>query len=353
MNSFKLSMTALLALGMTASMCAQNGQSKKSLKVLGTTRIGNAKKVASESGNEVMTGPEVDVSTAKPQISGTTSPARVPSAHVPNPTGDALVTAAGSNFVGFNGLTHRDQRLSNNGNQFSLEPPDQGLAVSGGFVVEAVNDAVAVYDRSGNLLKGPVSLNEFFNLPPAINRTTTPPTFGPDPTDPRVYYDTATGRFFLVSLVLGLDQQEKFVPPAVQYIAVSQTSDPAGLWTILALDVTDDGGPFSPCPCFGDQPLIGADANGFYISDNAYNIVARSFAGANMYAMSKAALELATPGNVTAMRFGPLTEAGFPFAFSVQPATTAPGADNPAAPSFSSVRLISPAPWTTAWLSGP
>src|SRR6185437_11392281 len=151
MNKFKLSMTALLALGMTASMCAQNGQSKKSLKVLGTTRIGNAKKVATESGNEVLTGPEVDVTTAKPQISGTTSPARVPSAHVPNPTGNALITAAGSNFVGFNGLTHRDQRLSNNGNQFSLEPPDQGLAVSGGYVVEAVNDAVAVYDRSGTL----------------------------------------------------------------------------------------------------------------------------------------------------------------------------------------------------------
>ncbi len=32
----------------------------------------------------------------------------------------------------FLGLNHRDQRLANGGNQFSLEPPDQGLCVGNG-----------------------------------------------------------------------------------------------------------------------------------------------------------------------------------------------------------------------------
>ena len=140
------------------------------------------------------------------------------------------------------------------------------------------------------------------------------------------------------------------MPPGIQYIAVSQTSDPTGAWTILSLDVTNDGGPFAACPCFGDQPLIGADANGFYISDNAYSFATFGFAGANMYAMSKGALESAS--SVTAYRFGPLTAAGYPFAFSIQPASTAPGAGNAANTEYFVSSLDSPTPSTIAWSSG-
>src|SRR5436189_66027 len=47
-----------------------------------------------------------------------------------------------SSFRGFIGLTHLDQRLyAGGGNQFSTEPPDQGLAVGNGFVLEGVNAA--------------------------------------------------------------------------------------------------------------------------------------------------------------------------------------------------------------------
>jgi len=57
-------------------------------------------------------------------------------------------------------LDHRDQRFAGTGafvnSQFSDEPPDQGLCVGNGFVVEAVNLALAVYDKSGNLLSGPI-----------------------------------------------------------------------------------------------------------------------------------------------------------------------------------------------------
>ena len=40
----------------------------------------------------------------------------------------------------FSGLNHYQQRYSRGGNQFSLEPPDQGLCVGNGYVVEATND---------------------------------------------------------------------------------------------------------------------------------------------------------------------------------------------------------------------
>ena len=64
---------------------------------------------------------------------------------------EKIVSGQLPGFVGFDGLNHRDQRLANNGNQFSLEPPDQGLAVGGGFVVEAVNDGVRVFNPRGSV----------------------------------------------------------------------------------------------------------------------------------------------------------------------------------------------------------
>ena len=57
---------------------------------------------------------------------------------------------AGSNpelALSFRGLNHRDQRLANGGNQFSLEPPDQGLCVGNGFTVEVVNSVLRVWSH--------------------------------------------------------------------------------------------------------------------------------------------------------------------------------------------------------------
>jgi hypothetical protein len=317
---------ALVVLCVTATLSAQN-RSTKQLTVAGVSNLSAQPGSApSEVGNEVFIGPEVDEQFTKPQITGSISPARVSSAHVPTPNGSAFATTAADSFSGFNAISHRDQRLANNGNQFSLEPPDQGLAVGGGFVVEAVNDGVRVFNPTGTALTGTVALSSFLGLPPAIDRTKNPAVFGPEPTDPKIYYDAPTQRFFLTTLVLNRKSDTgALIVPVKIYIAVSQTPDPTGNWTILTLDVTNDGGSFAACPCFGDQPLIGADANGFFISTNGFSLATLSFSGANIYALSKTALETASAGSVTAVRFSNLTEAGMPFAFSVQPATVPPG----------------------------
>ncbi|HEU5199827.1 MAG TPA: hypothetical protein VFU32_09330, partial [Ktedonobacterales bacterium] len=42
----------------------------------------------------------------------------------------------------FDGLDFFNQRFANGGNQFSVEPPDQGLCAGNGFVVESVNDVL-------------------------------------------------------------------------------------------------------------------------------------------------------------------------------------------------------------------
>jgi len=98
----------------------------------------------------------------------------------------------------FQGLNFHDQRFANGGNQFSVEPPDQGLCASNGFILEAVNDVLQVYDAAGNALLNngqPVDLNTFCGCPPAILGSTA--ARGPSITDPSFIYDQAIGRFVL------------------------------------------------------------------------------------------------------------------------------------------------------------
>src|SRR5258708_15199677 len=51
-------------------------------------------------------------------------------------------------ITGFEGLNHYQQRYSRGGNQFSVEPPDQGMCVGNGNVVEVVNDVFNVYNAA-------------------------------------------------------------------------------------------------------------------------------------------------------------------------------------------------------------
>jgi len=226
----------------------------------------------------------------------------------------------------FDGVNHRQQRLANNGNQFSVEPPDQGLCAGNGFVMEAVNDIVNVYDTSGNSLLGPVALNTFFGYIPAIVR---PGTFGPFVTDPSCYFDPDTQRWFLVVLTLDrVGTTSAFAGTNHLDIAVSSTSSPLGSFVIYKLPVQDDstaGTPNHNCvggPCLGDYPHIGADANGFYITTNEFNFFANGFIGSQIYATSKSSLVSGAP-TITVLQFDTrdFTLDGNP-GFTVWPATT-------------------------------
>jgi hypothetical protein len=212
--------------------------------------------------------------------------------------------------TGFEGLNHYQQRYARGGNQFSVEPPDQALCVGNGFVVEAVNDVLNIFDTSGqsvlpdntatNMVGGfprdinhAVDLNSFYNYAPAINRTTG--VRGPFVTDPTCIYDAATHRFFLVVLTLEVNPTTgAFLLTNHLDLAVSATSDPTGTWNIYRIDVTSDGTsntePSNACPCLGDYPHIGADANGVYVTTNAYPWGGNGFNGAQIYAFSKAQL---------------------------------------------------------------
>jgi hypothetical protein len=191
--------------------------------------------------------------------------------------------------LSFSGINHRQQRLANGGNQFSLEPPDQGLCVGNGYVLETVNDALRVFDAAGNALTPTIALNAFYGYKPAINRATGEQ--GPFITDPSCLYDAATNRWFHVVVTLEVDPTTgDFLGPNHLDLAVSKTGDPTGSWTIYRVPVENDCVNPANTPCLGDFPHIGADAYGFYITTNSYPFFTNGFDAAWIYAFSKAQL---------------------------------------------------------------
>lgn len=229
---------------------------------------------------------------------------------------------------GFNGLNFHDQRYANGGNQFSLEPPDQGLCAGNGFVVESVNDVMAIYSSAGNKLVGPVDLNTFYHYPAAINRSTG--AYGPEITDPSCYYDADTQRWFHVVLTLDrVGASSSLSGNNHLDIAVSQTADPTGAWNIYRLPVQNNGTQGTPdhgCAggfCLGDYPHIGADAHAIVLTTNEYALFADGFYGAQIYAISKQALAAGVAANVAMFNAG---DPSIPApAFTLWPATSPGG----------------------------
>ncbi len=263
----------------------------------------------------------------------------------------------------FDGLNHFQNRFGSTagGNQFSLEPPDQGLcAGSDGNgntrVLETVNDVMRVYTTSGAAVTPPQALNGFYGYAPAIIRGSNP-TFGPFVTDPSCIYDAATGRWFMDVLTIdtfphpGSDGAQHFTGTNHIDLAVSQTSDPTGAWTIYRIPVQDDGTqgtpdhhcqpnqdtatplPTNPNACLGDYPHIGSDANGIYITTNEYSLFGNNFIGAQVYAISKAQLASgsATIG-VTQFNTHGMDTFGFALnGFTLWPSQTPGGGGDPSA----------------------
>lgn len=242
-----------------------------------------------------------------------------------------VVTAAASVTTSFDGLRHRDQRLANGGNQFSIEPPDQGLCAGNGYVLETVNSVLNIYSRSGASLKGPIDLNTFYGYPAQFNRTTFEQ--GPFVTDPNCLYDPAVNRWFHTILTLDVDPVSgDFLGPNHLDLAVSKTGDPTGTWAFYKIPVQNDGTEGTPnhhCsqgPCIGDYPQLGADQYGIYITTNEYSLFGPEYTSAQIYAISKSKLATA-PASINVVQMDTLgDDAGLP-GFTLWPAKS-PGTTN-------------------------
>jgi hypothetical protein len=269
------------------------------------------------------------------------------------------VALGGAGTFSFNGISSIDMQTGGTGSyantNSSLEPPDQGLCSAGNYVMETVNDSLRVYTTSGTpLTPKSVPLAQFFGR--AAGGTTGPTDFI---SDPRCIYDPMTQRWFVTILDLTSATYPAFQDDQ-NFVAVSQTSNPMGNWYIYSFDVTDNGlhgtplhpgcvgppvGTLTVAGCLGDQPTLGTDRYGVYITDNEYAFaevfpvappvgpplqqipVLRSGV-AQLYALSKSAL--INGKNPTLVRYD---TSGIPFPGSaadspwqsISPATPVPG----------------------------
>jgi hypothetical protein len=256
----------------------------------------------------------------QPKISAAPATAQFSLASIAAQTGyvqmasPALMNAANSDAIrsNFDGVSSLDSAITNFGAEF--EPPDQGLCVGNGFVVEPVNSAYTIYRSNGSVVAGPFNVNVLFNE--GLTQFTS---------DPRCHFDPATNTWFATILFISADNTE-----ARTDIAVNTSGDPTTPWTVYHLDATDDGTNGTPvhdgCPCFGDQPLLGIDRGNIYIATNEFSILGPQANGAQIYAVSKRDLINGT-ANVHFVQFENLTIAGN-MAFSVQPALTSPGEES-------------------------
>jgi hypothetical protein len=236
---------------------------------------------------------ERDPSVSVRRTAATISPAGVPVVRPVPVTGSTGLVRS------FHGLDGFDQRFANGGNQFSVEPPDQGMCVGARNVIEMTNDVLQVFTKTGSAASPVTDLNTFYGYPAAIDRTTG--LQGPFVTDPSCIYDAGTSRFYLVVLTLEVvPDTGAFTGNNTLDLAVSQTANPLGGWNIYRLPVQDDGTQGTPshtgCPCIGDYPHIGADKNGIYLTTNQYpfsddpGVFGNNFNGAQIYLLDKAAL---------------------------------------------------------------
>ncbi|MBO0746807.1 MAG: hypothetical protein J2O47_00570 [Acidimicrobiaceae bacterium] len=221
---------------------------------------------------------------------------------------------------GFEGVTGPESASVNIPNPVTptfsdVEPPDQatcaGPDASGNPIAfDFVNDAAAAYGTGGNVV---------WPVTPAWAMLDQPDSAFVS--DPRCYYDADTQRWFFAMFVSAQLAPAAQAQVNTQFIAVSQTSDPLGEYTVFGLDTTDVNNPLGDCPCFGDFDAIGADANGFYITTNEFSNItdapanAPFYNGTVLYAVSKQGLEAAADSS------SPLSVARYaitadPFGFS-------------------------------------
>jgi len=147
--------------------------------------------------------------------------------------------------------------IANSQNPGQVLPPDTNGDVGPNHYVQWVNISIAVWDKQGTLLMGPVPGNSLWSGfgGPADDH---------NDGDPVVLYDALADRWIVSQFAIGVT--------CYQYIAVSQTPDPTGAWYLYAFEWPDGKMP--------DYPKFGVWPDGYYMSANQF--AGSSWAGAGV-----------------------------------------------------------------------
>jgi len=182
------------------------------------------------------------------------------------------------------------------GNTCGCQPSDSEGDVGPNHYVEAINESIRIFDKTGNTLSGPTNYNTFF-----ASLTGTPCANANDG-DPYVLYDVSADRWLISDFAFPSFPGNSFW----QCIAVSQTSDPvSGGWFFYALQVD----PANPT-WLGDYPKFAIWNSGGSPAQNAYFLTMNLFAsftefdGVRAYALDRASMLAGGPANAIGFTLG-------------------------------------------------
>jgi len=163
------------------------------------------------------------------------------------PAAPLPLTGSVTTYGGFPTVTLSSQ-VARYGADQNLEPPEPYVAAGTIYVTQTNNDVMSFWTKTGTVVGG-VDLNAFVGVPSGYTAS-----------DPRVEYDTASGRWFISMLAFNASYS------SLTYVGVSQTSDPTGLWWIYALPTTTN--------IIQDQPKLGINDDKVVIAYDEYTTTA-------------------------------------------------------------------------------
>jgi hypothetical protein len=190
-------------------------------------------------------------------------PNRIDSADMPqagvvqNGLGSASVATTGASFDGL-------------GNRNGVLPPDTVGVIGPNHFVQMTNMSFAVYDRTGNVLFGPVNNNTLWSQLGGVCASN-------NDGDPVVLYDHAADRWLVSQFALPNYPRGPFY----QCIAVSATGDPTGEWHQYSYLINDTK--------LNDYPKFGVWRDGYYMSINQFKckVIGCTWAGAAVVAFER------------------------------------------------------------------
>ncbi len=190
----------------------------------------------------------------------------VPPQFAPLDIGDPGVTVGKTNDLSTVALKSKFPGINFTG----WVPPDTHIAVGVNHVVMVVNSSIAVFNKSNGQQ---LMLQQFTNT--GFLQGTGAGTFT---FDPRVIYDPDTGKFVVIVLDVADASQTSKV-----HLAVSDTADPTGTWTIASIDntLTSGGNKF-----WGDYPTISTTTDSYLMTFNHFGFTAGGAFG-TIFAVSR------------------------------------------------------------------
>eukprot|EP00884_Botryococcus_braunii_P006569 jgi/Botrbrau1/15913/Bobra.40_1s0095.1 len=220
-----------------------------------------------------------------------------------------------------------------------IAPPDMGLCVGNGFILQAVNLVMAVWKNNtddGSPVLPPITIPDFFNI-------SARPGSKIGYSDPSCVYDASGSKRFYVGVIrYSMKPGDTF---SDYLVAVSKTSDPTEGWLgpfvvrndgldaegrqalpgleICGTVVKINGSKYLP-GCLGDYPVVGIDEYGLWSSFNMFYIDdSETSAGALLVGISKADLLSGAhvfPAYVAISKFDPIGAS-----FTIAPSITQAG----------------------------